>query len=443
MASLQVRNGSYRVLFCHRGKRHTFTLGRVSEREAQGKAEQVDYLLMRIRQGLLHVPAGVDIADFLLRDGQGPGPAAARGPAAEPVSLRRLREDYLETHRNGAMEASSLSTAAIHLAHFERTLGESYPAGSLTLADLQRYVNERSRKKYRGRPLSPATVRKEVAGFRAAWNWAVLNGLVAVPFPGKGLVYPKLDEKPPFQTWAEIERKLPGLSGRERAELWNCLFLTQPEVSELLEYVGARCTQPWVYPAVCFAAHTGARRSEVIRVGRHDLDLGAGTVLIQEKKRARGKRTTRRVPLSPFLAGVLKEWLTRHLGGAYLFCSDGVVPRSRKRSRTTGHRGEGARASTAGGRTEGVRVRDRPGPSPLTRDEAHDHFQRTLAGGKWGVLRGWHVLRHSFVSNCAAKGVDQRLIDAWVGHTTEEMRKRYRHLIPSAEQAAIRAVFDG
>src|SRR3712207_8603670 len=56
-------------------------------------------------------------------------------------------------------------------------------------------------------------------------------------------------------------------------------------------------------------------------------------------------------------------------------------------------------------------------------------------------LTGYHVLRHSFVSNCAAAGVDQRLIDAWVGHTTEEMRRRYRHLIPSVEQQAIRSVF--
>jgi hypothetical protein len=45
------------------------------------------------------------------------------------------------------------------------------------------------------------------------------------------------------------------------------------------------------------------------------------------------------------------------------------------------------------------------------------------------------------VSNCAAAGVDQRLLDSWVGHTTEEMRRRYRHLIPSIEQQAIKQVF--
>ena len=44
----------------------------------------------------------------------------------------------------------------------------------------------------------------------------------------------------------------------------------------------------------------------------------------------------------------------------------------------------------------------------------------------WGVLRGWHCLRHSFISNCAAQGIDQRMLDQWVGHTTEEMRRRWQ-----------------
>ena len=79
--------------------------------------------------------------------------------------------------------------------------------------------------------------------------------------------------------------------------------------------------------------------------------------------------------------------------------------------------------------------------TPITRDEAHDHFKRTLAGSKWEKLRGWHVFRHSFCSNCAAKGIDQRIINAWVGHQTEEMVRRYRHLIPNQQQEAIRLVF--
>ncbi len=31
-------------------------------------------------------------------------------------------------------------------------------------------------------------------------------GFVTGPFPNGGLKFPKADEKPPFQTWQEIER---------------------------------------------------------------------------------------------------------------------------------------------------------------------------------------------------------------------------------------------
>ena len=90
-----------------------------------------------------------------------------------------------------------------------------------------------------------------------------------------------------------------------------------------------------------------------------------------------------------------------------------------------------------------MRKRERPPAGALTKDEAHDHFKRTLAGSKWDVLRGTHALRHTFISICASRGVDQRLIDEWVGHQTEEQRKRYRHLLPSTQKQAIRSAFEG
>src|SRR5262249_8468811 len=135
------------------------------------------------------------------------------------------------------------------------------------LADLQRQVNERARKKYRGKPLSPVTLRKEGASFRAAWNWAALGGLVKGPFPRRGLGYPKGDEKPPFMTWAEIERAIAagGLSESEQAALWDCLYLRREEISEFLAHVKDHAAHPWVYALVCTAAHTGARRSELLR----------------------------------------------------------------------------------------------------------------------------------------------------------------------------------
>jgi integrase len=285
-----------------------------------------------------------------------------------------------------------------------------------------------------------------VTSVRACWNWGLGAGLVGRPFPAnKALKYPKGDEKPPFQTWAEIERQLArgGLSPQEERELWDCLFLTLPEVEELLAFVKHHAAHPWVYPMFCLAAHTGARRSELLRARVQDLDFEGEAVLLRETKRARGRRTTRRVPLSPFLAAALQAWLAEHPGGPHLFCQAELVGRSKKRGRTTGHRGEATRATSLRGRLAGVRERERSGVLPVTRDEAHDHFRRTLADSKWAVLRGWHVLRHSFCSNCAAQGIDQRLINAWVGHQTEEMVRRYQHLIPDQQRAAIRSVFGG
>jgi integrase len=180
----------------------------------------------------------------------------------------------------------------------------------------------------------------------------------------------------------------------------------------------------------------------MLRARVTDVDLAGGAVLIREKKRRRDvKESTRRVPLSPFLKDVLTEWLAAHPGGPFLFCQSGMVRRSRKRSPTTGHKGHKTRATTKAGRLATVQPREAPPESELTRNEINDHFHRMTAGTKWEHLTGVHMLRHSFVSNCAAAGVDQRLIDAWVGHTTEEMRRRYRHLIPSVEQQAIKQVF--
>ncbi len=441
MASLQKKGDSYYCQFCYHGKRYTFTVGAVSEEEAGNKSRQVDYLLMRLKQRLIVLPDDVDIVTFVEHDGKPPS-VDGIPITRQSITLGDARDRYLETLSGGAIEDNSLSTMRMHLRHFVGTLGDGIILEELTQPDLQRHISERARKKYRGKPLSPVTLKKEMASLRAMWNWAVHAGLIRGHFPSRGLVYPKHDEKPPFQTRAEIERKIGagGLSEAEQRELWDALFLTLPEIDEMLEHIRQRALHGWIYPMIAFAAHTGARRSEMLRIRVHDVDMAGNAVLIREKKRAKGRRTIRRVPLSPKLKTILQEWLAEHPGGQFLFCHAGEVFRSKKRSKTTGHQWKG-RSTSLKGRMATVKKREKPSQSALTKDEAHDHFQRVLAGSKWEVLRGWHVLRHSFVSNAAAAGIDQRLIDSWVGHQTEEMRRRYRHLIPSVEQEAISRMF--
>jgi integrase len=436
MASLQNRNGSYRIFFEYQRKQRVFTIGRVSEAEAKAKADQVDYLLMRLSQGLLALPPGGDIVAFVRHDGLTPQQApVTRG---EPT-LADLRDRYIETHE-ASLQHHTMRGVRRHFRHLCRLLGDGFPIRKLSLADLQGYVEKRSKARGRSGPLTPATIKKEIVTLRTAWNWGVRMKIVSGRYPYDGLRYPKSDEKPPFQTRREIERQLPGLPPQKQAELWAALYLTLPEVERLLAHVREHAGHPWIYPLVATAAQTGARKGELLRMRVTDVDFSEGVLVIRETKRAHDRRTTRRVPLSTALVAILTEWLKAHPGGPYLFAQAEYVERSKKRSLTTGHLSLD-RPGAMKERLAAVRERVRPGIVPLTEDEASDHLKRTLARSEWKVVRGYHAFRHSFISACASRGIDQRLIDEWVGHQSEEQRRRYRHLYPSVQAEALKSVF--
>ena len=416
MSALQERNGSYRVIFRHQGKQQTFTLGNVTQAEAEAKAGQVDLLLLRLSQRLAVLPHGMTIIDYLKFDGR---PLPAEAPEIKSTKLSRLKEKYIEANEV-ALEHTTLGCIKTHFRHLYRVMGARFEISSLTLANLQTYVNKRAKDDGKnGRTLSATTIQKEINTLRAAWKWGAKNGLVAGPFPNDGLRYPRTTELPVFMTRQEIARhiKAGGLTDAETADLWHAMYLTIDEVDELLGHVQEHALQSFIYPVVCFVAHTGARRSEMLRAKVADIDFTGKMVTIHEKKRVQGRNTTRRVPLTPFLEGVLRDWIAVHPGGAFLFCQE-ELPR----------RGISRRGSNG----SGIR---------LNRGKAYDHFGRVLAKSKWDVVAGFHVLRHSFISACAIKGIDQRFIDEWVGHSTEQQRKRYRHLAPSSQQQAITLVF--
>lgn len=158
MAGLQERSGAFRVILRHNGRQSFVALGKVSGREAQAKAAQVDDLLLRLEQRLIELPAGVDIVEFVRFDGRPPGrDGAATGPAPR-TTLAALRERYLATHA-GALEPNTLYTAGIHFQHLVATLGEKFSLDDLTQADLQRHIARRS-----DLGIAPVTIQKEVHG---------------------------------------------------------------------------------------------------------------------------------------------------------------------------------------------------------------------------------------------------------------------------------------
>lgn len=289
-------------------------------------------------------------------------------------------------------------------------LGESTALKSLNVKHLQGYITSRAKQKgHRGR-VKPRTIKKEIATLRMVWNtYALPRKIVTVDFKshfGK-LVYPKEKEKPPFQTWDRIKRHIGrgGLNDNQIAALWDCLFLDAEQIKEVLDHVRKIDWAPaWVYPMFVMAAMTGARRSEMLRSRVADWDDRANsTGHFRERKRSSEATTLRMVAVMPQVAQAIDAYMLKHPGGEFLFCDHANVR--------------------------------------LTPKSADYWFERVLEKTKWHVLRGWHLFRHSFASNCAAKGIDQRTIDATLGHQTEEMKKRYRHLFPAQQKAAFAAVF--
>lgn len=435
MASIECRNGNWRVIFRHKREKRHFTVGEVSTTDAAVFKASTEELLRLLNCNLIDIPAGCSIEEFMLHRGKPPAYAGATSKGKRDLTLTEMREAYFRSQEK-KLERTTLDGISLHFDHLTRILGPKRLIPTLSRPDLQKYVDKRSeewidpnvyRKARRAKlaaakpgrnfskprppkveppdkPLrhpSAATIKKEIVSLRTAWNWARRHLSLAEEFPRTGLDFAKIEESLPYMTWDEAERRID--AGDDPEQVWDCVYLRPGEITELLEWVKTRPVSPWVYPMLCFAAHTGARRSEVVRALPSDVDLANSVVTIREKKRDKSKTTTRRVPVTPFLKDVLTGWMKQRAKGKMLFC-----------------KGDG---------------------KEITPREAMNYFDRALRVSQWSVLRGLHVFRHSFCAALASKGVDQRIIDELMGHSTEQQRRRYRHLFPDVTKTAMLSVF--
>lgn len=406
MASLERRAGRFRIVFRYGGQRFHHALTTDDETVAASSLARLEENLELLHRGRLELPANVDLPVFLISDGRLNGKPSVK----KSLMLGEFVDRYKKHARNGAKEEYTVYIETIHLAHLGRILGKRIRLDAITTEVLQSYVDKRSCEKgRRGGLISRETVRKEIGTFASIWNrFGRSVGLVYGAAPTRGLIYRKGKAKPPFQSWDQIERQIKrgGLTADEADALWSSLYLRLSEIGEVLEYAKVHPSAPFMHPMLAFAAFTGARRSEMLRSRIDDFDFDARMVRIREKKKDRDKEMTfRHVPITAALASVMQEWLACHPGGQFTLCQ-----------------------------------KDK---EPITVQMAAHNFVWTLEGGKWSRLKGWHAFRHSFASNCAIKGVDPRMIDEWMGHQTEQMRRRYRHLFPEHQQQAIDAVFGG
>jgi integrase len=389
--------GNWHASFDWAGVSYTHSLRTKDEREANVRIGPIRDTLYRLENGTIQVPPGSEPKPFILSGGQ----LTNKPQHTPPLTVGALADRYLASRK---VEPNTLKTLTFHFNHVKRLLGAGIQLESVRLADVQGYANARAKEKHRGKPIRPCTIRKELRSFRQGWIWAAGMGHTRVgpTWSLKSLELDKDRGREPFRTYDQILQKIKrgGLSQDEQADLWETLYLTSEELSELLGYVKQHDARAFVYPMVAFVALTGCRRSEMVRSLLDDWDLDQGRVIIREKKRDRSvKFTTREIDIHPRLAEVMTSWLANHPGGQHTITQEG---------------------------------------KPLTIDQATDHFKRAMSGHeKWSKVRGFHTLRHSVASILASKGVDQRYIDLVLGHQTEAMRKRYQHLFPKGVKHAI------
>jgi integrase len=253
-------------------------------------------------------------------------------------------------------------------------------------------------------------VRKERATAEQFFAWATTLGYVGTS-PAAGMTKIKASgEAAPFRTTQEIQAVIArgGLTGSEVRAFWRCVYLDPGEIADLLALVRDRSPYDVSFVLHVIPAYTGMRRGEVMRLRWGDIEFEQNSIVARSRKQSRQSvEARRRIDMHEELKVILLEWRDRRPTGQYVVCDPGS--------------------------------RD-----PLSSRETTGRFFRPLRGTPWCLCprRDWfrigvHTYRHSFASNLAARGVDQRIIDAWLGHQTEAMRRRYRHLFPSDRRAAI------
>jgi len=392
MAHLEKQGERWHVKFYYGGRPYKRTLGDLDHKQARIVKQRVELKLSQTKAGLLLVPSGVDVGDFIVYDESTQEGQRKRAPSILLAELIRAFEDRVRTQQ----APSTFATTKIHLAHFKRIVD----ASGRTRADIisPRAIEQYTRARLTRDRVSKTTVNKELQTIKQLFDYGVELGYVADCPVKRGMKFKGAGGPHRFLTKAEIdELTTVGLSKKQMKELKYYRYLTPEEVARLLSLASGS----YLYVALAILAYTGMRRGELLKLSWTDIDLRRGLLWVQSRKQSRENEFKgREITIHSTLLSILKE-LRRGSRGPYL------LP----------------------GRED----------EPVSAHKAYHDLKKLTRGTEFEGI-GFHTLRHTFSSNLASAGVDDRTIDAFMGHETEEMRKRYQHLFPEKRRGAIEAL---
>ena len=390
MANLGEKNGVYLARFRYLGREYKKSLKTTNRRDAEAALLEVQRTIHRLTVGMAVVPDGVDPGDFIISGGTLRAPAPVT-PLRPQATVRAAAAEYLGNL--GHMAESNRYTIGVHLRNLHAKLGAGAdrPIGRVTPRDLELFLQARLRER------AHTTVGKERATLVGFFAWAVGHGYLAES-PAARLTQVKTGgDLPPFRTAAEIDAVIArgGLTKQEVWALWDTLYLTPAEIAGILKLVEQRSRQEVSYVLHAVAAYTGMRRGEILRLRWSDVEFDHDGLVARSRKQSRqAVEMKRRIDLHPELKTILAGWLGKRSKGQFVACDDGSL-------------------------------------EPLARHLAVERFWQPLRRTAWSLpdrdhrlKLGFHTYRHSFASNLARAGVDQRVIGApasvrrqFMGHT--------------------------
>ena len=409
MAHLFEKDGRFYARFTWDGQEYKRALKTRDEADAESALRDIENRIHDLYREKTQIPAGMDPGKFIV---WGPNAKVKTNNHSGNLTFSGLVKSYLKAGE-GFKAESTMITERIHLKNAAGCLGSAARKN----VSLFRHRDLDAVLQARLKQVSATTVKKERQTIISLFDWAVKQDILESS-PAEHLPTIKAaSDRPRFQTLKEIEAitKRGGLCDDEIEDLWGCLYLNQKEICEILTLAKAKkeAQHRFVYPMIALVAYTGMRRGEILRLKWIDIDFEGEIIVARSRKQSRQRQeTSREISLHPELSNILK----RH-----------------KKSQSRGQH---------------VLIHGKSN-EPLTVDQATDHSRRLLKKTRWEqempsgkkkVVIGFHTFRHSFASNLAIQGVDQRIIDKWMGHTTEEMRKRYQHLFPQKLSEGIRSL---
>lgn len=384
--SKQGKFGIY-INFSFNRERYRRSLGSVNLNTAQKILAKIQVIKLLLQTGMAQIPKGICAGEFIFSCQL----HATHSPIRSEVTLSVLIKEYLEVHSPPVKAKTTWVTEQIHLKRFLSILGD-IKLNSIDSGLIEEYIKQRCTQ------VRPVTVNKEVATLRVALSWAQKKGWITED-PLKQIKPLKTKNgRRHFLTADEIKECLDkeNFSGKQREEVLRFRLLNWEEINYLINLAWE--SDPDLAPVLVTAAYTGLRRGELSHLKWEDVDFKRNFLRARSAKQSRRhSETVREIPLHPRLRKVL------------LTLKDNAC----------------LRPWVFGKEDKGFN------PDMLTY-----FFHKLVENTDYHGI-GFHAFRHAFASHLANVGVDQRVIDELMGHTSEQMSRHYRHLFPQRKSTAI------